>query len=179
MKYALIGCGRISTNHMEVAIENDFEIIAVCDVIPQQMDNLLNKHGLERKESIGRYTEYKEMIAENPDIELISIATESGSHAEIALYCIERGIHVIIEKPIAMSLEDADEIIALSEKKDVKVCVCHQNRFNIAVQELRKAIEAERFGKISHGSVHVRWNRGKIISRRRCGAAHGRRTAAA
>ena len=91
--------------------------------------------------------------------ELVSIATESGSHAEIALYCIEKGIHVIIEKPMAMSMADADKIIQLSEEKNVKVAACHQNRFNVAVQELRKALESGRFGKISHGSVHVRWNR--------------------
>jgi predicted dehydrogenase len=58
-----------------------------------------------------------------------------------------------------MSIEDADEIIRRSEEKGVKVSACHQNRFNIAVQETRKALEAGRFGKLSHGSIHVRWNR--------------------
>lgn len=60
---------------------------------------------------------------------------------------------------MAMSIEDANRIIKLSEEKGVKVSVCHQNRFNIVVQEMRKALEAGRFGKISHGSIHVRWNR--------------------
>ena len=60
---------------------------------------------------------------------------------------------------MAMSMADADKIIQLSEEKNVKVAACHQNRFNVAVQELRKALESGRFGKISHGSVHVRWNR--------------------
>ena len=91
--------------------------------------------------------------------ELVSIATESGIHAEIALHCIKHGVNVIIEKPMAMSIEDADKIVELAEKKNVKVSACHQNRFNIAIQELRKAVEADRFGKISHGSIHVRWNR--------------------
>ena len=58
-----------------------------------------------------------------------------------------------------MSLKDADRIIALSEKEHVKVAACHQNRFNIAVQRMRTALEAGRFGKLSHGSIHVRWNR--------------------
>ena len=98
------------------------------------------------------------MILEN-EIELISIATESGLHAEIALHCIEQKINVIIEKPMAMSLDDADKIIMLAEEKHVKVSACHQNRFNIAVQEMRTALEAGRFGKLSHGSIHVRWNR--------------------
>lgn len=158
MKYALIGCGRISTNHIKAAVNNKLEIVAVCDVVPEHMENVLAKHGLETDTSIKRYTDYKQMIAEN-ELELVSIATESGLHAEIALFCIENGINVIIEKPMAMSLQDADKIIKASEEKHVKVSACHQNRFNIAVQEMRKALESGRFGKLSHGSIHVRWNR--------------------
>lgn len=158
MKYALIGCGRISTNHIKAALNNKLEIVAVCDIVPEHMQDVLAKHGLENEPAIKRYTDYRTMIQEN-DLELVSIATESGVHAEIALFCIDHGIHVIIEKPIAMSLQDADKIIELSEKKNVKVCACHQNRFNVAVQELRRALESGRFGKLSHGSIHVRWNR--------------------
>ena len=158
MNYALIGCGRIATNHMKAAVNNKLNIVAVCDILPEAMEALLAKHGLENDLSIKRYTDYKQMIAEN-DIELISIATESGSHAEIALHCIDNGVHVIIEKPMAMSIDDAEEIIRRSEKKGVKVSACHQNRFNVAVQELRQALEAGRFGRLSHGSIHVRWNR--------------------
>lgn len=158
MKYALIGCGRISTNHIKAAANNKLKIIAVCDVIPEHMEQVLEKNSINMELEIKRYTDYKIMIQEN-EIDLISIATESGLHGEIALYCIEHGIHIIIEKPMAMSLKEADTIIALSEEKGVKVAACHQNRFNIAVQEMRKALEAGRFGKLSHGSVHVRWNR--------------------
>ena len=157
MKYALIGCGRIATNHMKAAINNKLEIVAVCDVLSEKMEALLAKHDLQADTSIKRYEDYKQMVAEKPD--LVSIATESGIHAEIALYCIEQGINLIIEKPMAMSIEDADKIISLSEKKGVKVSACHQNRFNVAIQKLRKAVEAGRFGKLSHGSIHVRWNR--------------------
>ena len=158
MKYALIGCGRISTNHVKAVVNNKLEFVAACDVVPEHIENVLAKHGLENDTSIKRYTDYKKMIEEN-EIELVGIATESGLHAEIALYCIEHGINCIIEKPMAMSIEDADKIIKLSEEKGVKVSACHQNRFNVAVQEMRKALEAGRFGKLSHGSIHVRWNR--------------------
>jgi len=158
MKYALIGCGRISRNHIKAALNNSFDIVAVCDLIPENMEKVLSEYELENDKNINRYTDYKKMLSENR-AELVSIATESGSHAEIALYCIDKGIHVIIEKPMAMSLHDADMIINLSREKNVKVCVSHQNRFNIAVQEMRKALEAGRFGKLSHGSVHIRWNR--------------------
>ena len=159
MKYALIGCGRISTNHIKAAVNNQLEIAAVCDINPAHMEELLAKHNLAEDSSILRYTDYKTMVAEVQP-ELISIATESGLHAQIALYCIEHGIHVIIEKPMAMSMQDANAIIRLSEEKHVKVSACHQNRFNVAVQEMRKALEKGRFGRLSHGSIHVRWNRG-------------------
>lgn len=160
MKYVLIGCGRIATNHMKAAVNNHLEIAAVCDVKPEAMETLLVKHGLGGEESIRRYTNYKEMI-ETEQPELAAIATESGIHAEIALYCIARGINVIIEKPMAMSMADADAIVAAAEQNHVKVCACHQNRFNPAVQATRKALEEGRFGRISHGSIHVRWNRNK------------------
>lgn len=161
MKYALIGCGRISTNHIKAAVNNKLEIVAVCDIVPERMEEVLAKHGLQNDKTIARYVDYKTMIAEHPDLQLISIATESGKHAQIALHCIDSEINVIIEKPMAMSLEDADKIIAHSKAKNVKVSACHQNRFNIAVQQMRRALESGRFGKISHGSIHVRWNRNR------------------
>ena len=160
MKYALIGCGRIAVNHIKAALNNKLDIVAVCDVLPEAMETLLAKHGLEKEASIKRYTDYKTMLAEN-DLQLISIATESGIHAQIALDCIDAGVNIIIEKPMAMNMADAEEIIRRSEEKGVKVSACHQNRFNVAVQETRRALEAGRFGKLSHGSIHVRWNRNK------------------
>ena len=160
MNYALIGCGRIATNHFRAAVNNELNIVAVCDVKPEAMEALLEKHGLERDSSIKCYTDYHQMLEEN-DLELIAIATESGLHAQIALDCIDAGVNVIIEKPIAMTMADAEEIIRRSRDRGVKVCACHQNRFNTAVQEARKALEQGRFGKLSHGSIHVRWNRNR------------------
>lgn len=161
MNYALIGCGRISTNHIAAAARNGFTIVAVCDVIPEKMEEVLGKHALADDPSIARYVDYRHMLADHPELELISIATESGKHAAIALDCIDAGVNVIIEKPIAMSMADADEIIRRSEEKDVLVSACHQNRFNVAVQKARAALEAGRFGRLSHGSIHVRWNRNR------------------
>ena len=158
MNYALIGCGRIAVNHIKAARNNQLEIVAVCDIQPEKMEELLAKHGLKNDSSIVRYTDYQKMLQEQR-LDFVSIATESGKHAKIALDCIEQGVHVIIEKPMAMSIADADEIIQRSREKHVKVAACHQNRFNIAVQKMRRALETGRFGKLSHGSIHVRWNR--------------------
>lgn len=159
MKYALIGCGRIAINHIKAVVNNNLDIIAVCDIVPEHIDILFDKTNFTKQ--VDRYEDYKKMIDEHPELELIAIATDSGIHAEIALYCIDKGINVIIEKPMAMSMKDADEIVRRSKEKNVKVSVCHQNRFNIAIQQMRKALEQGRFGKISHGSINVRWNRGK------------------
>lgn len=159
MKFAIIGCGRVAVNHIKAVVDNELDMIAACDLELSKIDELLKKVNYTKE--LRKYTDYKNMIKENPDIELISISTDSGSHAEIAIYCIEQGINVIIEKPMTMSIQDANKIIRLSEENNVKVSVCHQNRFNVAVQKTREALENGRFGKLSHGSIHVRWNREK------------------
>ncbi len=159
MKYALIGCGRIAVNHIKAALNNKFDIVAVCDVLPEKMELLLEKYELQNDPSIARYIDYKEMLNKHPEVDLIAIATESGEHAKIALDCIDAKKNVVIEKPIAMSMSDANEIVNRAKEKDVKVSACHQNRFNVAVQKTRAALEAGRFGEMSHGSIHVRWNR--------------------
>lgn len=158
MKYALIGCGRIATNHIKAVQNNALDLVAVCDIVPEQMEKLLEKHNLQKDNNVKRYTDYHKMLREMRP-ELVAIATESGLHAQIALDCIDAGVHVIIEKPIAMSMDDANEIVRRSEQGGIVVSACHQNRFNIAVQKTREAIEQNRFGKLSHGSIHVRWNR--------------------
>ncbi|MBR2674862.1 MAG: Gfo/Idh/MocA family oxidoreductase [Mogibacterium sp.] len=161
MKYALIGCGRIATNHIKAVIGNNLEFVAACDLLPEAIERLLAEHGLEKESSIARYTDYKEMLEKHSDVDIVAIATDSGVHAEIALWCIDHGFNIIVEKPMTMSMADAEEVIRRSREKGVKVSVCHQNRFNVAVQEMRAALENGRFGKLSHGSINVRWNRGR------------------
>lgn len=157
MNYAIIGCGRISPNHIMAALDNGLNIVALCDLIPVRMDELIEKCGLPR--DIKKYTDYN-MMLEQENINLLAIAVESGKHEAIALDCIEKGINLIIEKPIALSLRDADEIISAAKRRGVLVCACHQNRFNKSVQKIREALEAGRFGRLFHGTAHIRWNRG-------------------
>lgn len=155
MRYALIGCGRISPNHIAAAKANELDFVAICDTDQWMMHDKSVKFNLDQ---VRRYTDYKEMLnKEKP--ELVAIATESGKHAAIALDCIDFGCHVIIEKPIALSLTDADEIIRRAKEKGVKVCANHQNRFNRSVQKIRDALEKERFGKMFYGTAHIRWCR--------------------
>ena len=160
MKYALVGCGRVAPNHIKAAMSNGFQILSVCDIDNEHIDDMFLRAKLSDNEGIKRYADYREMYdAEKP--ELVSIALPSGLHADAAIEAIKRGINVIIEKPMAMSIRDADEIIRLSKEYNVKVSACHQNRFNIAVQEMRAALEGGRFGKLSNGAITVRWSRGE------------------
>lgn len=155
IKYALIGCGRISPNHIEAAKNNGLDFVAMCDILPDAMIEKSEKFGLE---NVHKYIDYKELLKKEKP-ELVAICTESGKHAAIAIDCIKSGCNVIIEKPIALSMKDANAIIENAKQNNVLVCANHQNRFNKSIQYIRKALEEGRFGKLSHGAAHVRWNR--------------------
>lgn len=156
MKYALIGCGRISPNHFAAAKANNLEIVAICDLVVANMEDKKLKFDL--GDVVKQYTDYEEML-QNEKPELVAIATESGKHAEIALKCMDYGCNLIIEKPIALSIEDADKIIEKANRLNLKVCANHQNRFNKSIQKIREALEKNRFGKMFYGTAHVRWRR--------------------
>ncbi len=161
MKYALIGCGHIANNHVKAVKTNKLDFIAACDIVPDNIEKLLTESDLQNQKKIFRYTDYKTLLLEHPEIELIAITTSSGNHAKIALDCIDSGKNIIIEKPMAMSIKDANEIIKRSREKNVVVSVSHQNRFNYNVQKVRQALDEGKFGKLSHGNICVRWNRNK------------------
>ena len=113
LKFALIGCGRISYKHIKALINNTkvAELVATCDIILK--NDKIKKELYEKKcdESVVKvYIDYKEML-ENEKIDIVTIATESGYHAEIAIYCMNKGKHVIVEKPMALSIEDAELMI--------------------------------------------------------------------
>lgn len=158
MNYALIGCGRISPNHLAAAQANKLEIVGMCDIDPTMIDDKMAKFKLDASKVV-KYHDYLQMLDEQKP-KLVSICTESGKHAAIALDCIRRGINIIVEKPIALSIEDADAILDEARKHNVKVCACHQNRFNKSVVKIREAMDQKRFGRLFYGTAHIRWNRG-------------------
>lgn len=158
MRYGLIGCGRIAPNHIEAARNCGIDIVAICDIVTDRMIETSKRSGF--SENIRFYEDYRQMLAQE-ELELVAICTESGKHASIALDCIAAGCHVIIEKPIALSLSDADDVIEAGHREGVVVCACHQNRFNKSIIKIREAVEEGRFGRLLHGAAHIRWNRGK------------------
>lgn len=155
MKYALIGCGRISALHLEAAHANELEIAALCDLKPKKA---AERAGLPGCGNARIFTDYREML-ETVKPDLVAVTTESGKHASIALDCIDAGCSVIIEKPIALSMADAREIVRRSRERGTLVCTCHQNRFNKSIRLIRSAVESGQFGKLLHGAAYVRWNR--------------------
>ncbi|MCQ4923225.1 Gfo/Idh/MocA family oxidoreductase [Tissierella carlieri] len=161
LKFAIIGCGRISYKHVEALINNkeEAELIAVCDLIEEKAVDRKKQYETTIKDvNIKVYTDYIEML-KNEDIDVVTIATESGYHGKHAIDCLNNNTHLLIEKPMALSIEDADHVIALSKEKGKKVCISHQNRFNPPIQKLRRAIEEGRFGKIINGTARILWTR--------------------
>jgi len=161
LNIALIGCGRIAIKkHTEALIQNKdvFNIVTVCDIVKEKAENcasILEKR-LERKVEIE--TDYKKLL-KRENIDVVAIATDSGSHYEITMEALGAGKHVLVEKPMALSTKHADEMIKLSKEKKLKLGVCFQNRFNPPIQELRKKVEEGAFGKIHYGVATIRWNR--------------------
>jgi UDP-N-acetyl-2-amino-2-deoxyglucuronate dehydrogenase len=154
LNFGIIGCGRIAYKHAEAINKNEkAHLLCVCDFVEDRAVDYKNKYGAE-----CCYTDYHELL-ENPDLDVVSICTPSGMHAEMGIAAAKAGKHVIVEKPMAMSLQDADDLIQACEDNGVKLAVCFQNRFNPPVQKLRRALEEGRFGKLTHGSAVVRWFR--------------------
>jgi predicted dehydrogenase len=160
---AIIGCGRISKNHVQAIANNaNAKLYAVCDIIRENAEKRAEEYGSSLDNRLPKpiiYTDYRDMLEKESNIDIATICTESGYHSDIAVYCMDRGLHVIVEKPMALSIKDAERMIGTAEKNNVKLCVSHQNRFNPPIQRLRRAVEEGRFGKIIAGNARVLWNR--------------------
>lgn len=154
---ALVGCGRIAVRHAELLSKGEVDgarLVAVCDT---QIDRA-KKFG--EKYNVPYFDNLHSMIKEcNSAIDIVSILTPSGLHAKNTLEVAPYKKHIIVEKPIALRLEDADAMIRVCDENRIKLFVVKQNRYNLPVQKLREALEAGRFGKIVMGSVRVRWCR--------------------
>ncbi|WP_053368344.1 Gfo/Idh/MocA family protein [Bacillus sp. FJAT-27245] len=161
LRFAILGCGRISYKHVEALINNNeyAELAAVCDIDEKMA--VQRKEQYEEKvqgSDVKVYTDYIEML-EKEQLDVVTIASESGYHAKHAIDCMNNGTHVLVEKPMALSVEDADKMIAVAKEKGKKICVSHQNRFNPPIQKLRRAIEEGRFGRIMSGTARILWTR--------------------
>jgi UDP-N-acetyl-2-amino-2-deoxyglucuronate dehydrogenase len=154
--FALLGCGNIAQKYCTAISKylDDGEIIAVCDLDAAKAQGLGEQYGL------PWFTNADLMMAQMGEkIDVINILTPSGYHCQNVLDLVAHGKHLCVEKPMALTLEDADMMIAACDKAGVQLFVVNQNRFNLPVQKLRLAIERGRLGKLVTGSVRLRWSR--------------------
>ncbi len=156
LNFAIMGCGRISRRHCDLLSNNEIngsKLTAVCDV------NKDRAKATGEKYVVPWYTDIHSLMSERKQIDVISVLTESGNHARNVIEVAPYGKHVIVEKPMALTLDDADAMIRACDENDVRLFVVKQNRFNVPVVKLRRALETRRFGKLVMGTVRVRWCR--------------------
>jgi UDP-N-acetyl-2-amino-2-deoxyglucuronate dehydrogenase len=153
-KIALIGCGRISGKHLESIsqLNNDLKLVAVCDIVKERAKVAGEQY------VVDWYTDYQKML-ERDDIDVVSICTPSGLHPEHGIAAAKRGIHVVSEKPMAITLEGADQLIRSCDQARVQLFVVKQNRLNTTMQLLKRAVDKNRFGKIYMIQSNVFWQR--------------------
>lgn len=161
-KFIIIGCGRIAYKIAEGLASNKEKaaLVGLSDIFKEKMDYIekiyKEKSGIDL--TIKKYNDYKELI-KNERVDVAIIATESGYHEEIGLYCLENNINIIVEKPIALSIEGAKKLVDKAKEKELKIAVSHQNRFNYPIQLLKKAIIEGRMGKVFNGMARILWTR--------------------
>ena len=155
LKFAIVGCGRIAPRHFD-ALQNHIPnatVVACCDLVTEKAKNAGQKYGVQW------YTNYQEMLEKHPEIDVVTILTPSGMHARHTIDIAKYKKHIVVEKPMALTPEDAEEMIRATNVAGVRLFVVKQNRYNVPVQKLRQAVEAGRFGKMVMGTVRVRWTR--------------------
>ncbi len=153
VKFGIVGCGHIARAHAEEIIALPrAELAAACDIDPQALQTFAGRYG------VKCYRDYMKML-ERKELDVVIICTPSGLHAEMGVAAARAGKHVLVEKPLALTLEDADRLIETCEKEGVLLSVVLQNRYKPSFQMLKSAAEKGRFGKLSHAVLAVRWNR--------------------
>lgn len=156
LNFALLGCGRIASRHAEV-LSGPVEgarLVAVCDVTEERAELFGSKYG------VPHFTDVHEMMAAMGDkIDVINVLTPTGCHAQHVLDVVQYKKHVVVEKPMALTLDDAEAMIEACDRAQVKLFVVKQNRYNVPVQKLYQSMKAGRFGKIAMATARVRWMR--------------------
>ena len=155
IRFGLLGCGRIAKRHSELLGGDHIDgarLVAVCDTVRKRAEAIASKFG------VPAIYDIDEFLARQ-DIDAVAVLTPSGMHPAHVIACARAGKHVVVEKPMALRLQDADDMIRACDEAGVKLFVVKQNRFNVPVVKAREALEAGRFGQLVLGTVRVRWCR--------------------
>jgi UDP-N-acetyl-2-amino-2-deoxyglucuronate dehydrogenase len=152
-RVGLVGCGRISKNHFDALRKVDgLTLTAVADIDPERAAHAAAEQG------VSGYHSLEEMLAAT-DLDMVSICTPSGLHSAQGIVAAKAGKHVLTEKPMAISLTQADDLIRATDEAHVQLFVVKQNRLNPPIQLLKRAVDKGRFGRIYMANVTVRWQR--------------------
>ncbi len=150
-RVALVGCGVISPVHIRAILKAGQKIVALCDVIPERAKKLAEEN---RLPNAALFTDYEKMLDDvRPDI--VHICTPHDLHAPMTVAALNRGIHVLCEKPLAISEEQLVRILAAEQKSPAKLGVCHQNRYEPNMRKLKETVEEPPLG----GYANVVWKR--------------------
>ncbi len=155
LKFALVGCGRIAKRHSELLGNSQIKgacLVGVCDLLEDKAKHIGEQF------SVPFFTDMHQMM-KTVAIDVVVVLTESGLHADHVVALAPYGKHIVVEKPMALTLDDADAMIRACDQAGAKLFVVKQNRFNVPVAKARQALEAGRFGKLIMGTVRVRWCR--------------------
>ena len=156
----IIGCGRVAEKHLKAIskLKGSLALAAVVDTNPESAKRLLNS--VKGFANTKVYNDYKTAIEEvKPSI--VSVTVPSGLHYQIAKYAMEHGCNLLLEKPMTMSVSEAREIFELSQKTGLKIAMGHIYRYLPIVGLLRDDIAEGKFGKVTHGTIYVRWGHGE------------------
>jgi predicted dehydrogenase len=156
LNFALVGAGRIAKRHSELLGHKQIKnacLRAVCDIVEDKA------RAIGERFNVPYYTDMHRMLEKEKDIDVVSVLTPSGMHAEHVIGLAKYRKHIIVEKPLALSLSQADDMVKICGEQGIKLFVVKQNRFNLPVQKLREAVAQKKFGKLVMGTVRLRWCR--------------------
>lgn len=154
LKFAVIGLGNIGRRHLAVIdAEERAEIVAICDIDAEKVKHYGDLYAIK-----NGYTDFEQLLAET-DANIISICTPHGLHAEMSIKSSESGKHVMVEKPMALTADDCQRMIAAAKDNEVDLFVVKQNRYNKPIALTKQALEAGKLGKVYMVMCNVLWNR--------------------
>jgi len=154
IKFAVVGCGAIGSRHIAVIdAEPRAKLVAICDIAEQKCKTLSEKYG-----GVPYFTDYAKMMKETK-MDIVNICTPHGLHAEMAILAAQNKKNILVEKPMALTVEDSQKMIAEAEKNKVKLMVVKQNRFNIPIALAKKALLEKKLGEIFMVETNILWNR--------------------
>ena len=155
LNFALVGCGRIAKRHSELLGFNEIngtKLVSVCDNVIDKANKIAEQF------KVSAYQDMDEMM-KSESIDVVVVLTPSGLHAEHVINLSKYGKHIMVEKPMALTVKDTENMIYAWDANHIKLFIIKQNRFNVPVVKLREALDAGRFGKLTMGTVRVRWAR--------------------